>query len=349
MLIGTRGMRFVWILGFVLLLGTAVGAGWFFNQPATGKGPASSEPKDSVGLGYVDVQGSVVPLHPLQPGRVTLVLVKEGDEVRQGDLLVSVDNDLQRMRLREASADLDAARKELAQAQKLLAKNRDHDIAIQKNKIKALQYEQDIAQRDLDNYKGSATGVNKNLLANYEDKLKAAGAAIEAQEEVLKKLQDIDVITPIELLKDKIKAKQAVADQAQRAVFECDVYAPTDGAILRLCATPGETLASQPRQPAIQFCPNVPRIVRAEILQEWADNVQVGQVATIEDDTRAATRWKGKVIHVSDWFTHRRSILLEPFQYNDVRTLECLVSIDPGGPPVRLGQRVRVIIKANGN
>jgi multidrug resistance efflux pump len=347
-MLGTRGMRFVWILGFVLLLGSAIGAGWFFNQPATGKGPVSGEPLDSPCIGYVDVQGGVVAMHPLQPGRVALVLVKEGDEVRQGDLLISMENDVQRLRLREALVDLDAASKELAQAQNLLAKNRDRDIAIQKKKIEAMQYDRTWAQRELDNYKAGST-KNENLLASYENKLKAAAASIEAQEELLKKLQDVDVMTPIELLKDKVKAKQAVADLAQRAVYECDVYAPTDGTILRLFATPGETLASQPRQPAIQFCPNLPRMVRGEILQEWADRVQVGQFAIIEDDTRSATRWKGKVIHVSDWFTHRRSILQEPFQYNDVRTVECLVSIDPGGAPLRLGQRVRVMIKANGS
>jgi hypothetical protein len=47
---------------------------------------------------------------------------------------------------------------------------------------------------------------------------------------------------------------------------------------------------------------------------------------------------------MSDWYTHRRSILLEPSQQNDVRTLECIVEVDPGQPPVRIGQRMRVTI-----
>ena len=40
-----------------------------------------------------------------------------------------------------------------------------------------------------------------------------------------------------------------------------------------------------------------------------------------------------RVMRVSDWYTHRRSMLFEPFQYNDVRTLECLVSVEPGTLP----------------
>jgi hypothetical protein len=34
-------------------------------------------------------------------------------------------------------------------------------------------------------------------------------------------------------------------------------------------------------------------------------------------------------------------------QYNDVRTLECLIDIDPGQPPLRIGQRVLVQVIGN--
>ena len=46
--------------------------------------------------------------------------------------------------------------------------------------------------------------------------------------------------------------------------------------------------------------------------------------------------------------TQRRSILQEPFQYNDVRTLECIITLDPSNQPVRIGQRMRVTIKQGG-
>ena len=114
-----------------------------------------------------------------------------------------------------------------------------------------MQYDRTWAQRELDNYKAGST-KNENLLASYENKLKGSRRVpSKPQEEVLKKLQDVDVTTA-----DRASQRQGqgqaklVADLPQRAVYECDVYAPTDGTILRLFATPGETLASQPRQPA---------------------------------------------------------------------------------------------------
>ena len=90
------------------------------------------------------------------------------------------------------------------------------------------------------------------------------------------------------------------------------------------------------------------RLVRTEVLQDWASKVKVGQECDIRDDSISDRRWKGRVTHVSDWFTHRRSIVQEPFQLNDVRTLECLVSVEGGAQGLRIGQRLRVTIKQGG-
>jgi hypothetical protein len=38
----------------------------------------------------------------------------------------------------------------------------------------------------------------------------------------------------------------------------------------------------------------------------------------------------------------------EPLQFNDVRTVECIITLDPSDKtPLRVGQRVRVTFKAN--
>ena len=66
--------------------------------------------------------------------------------------------------------------------------------------------------------------------------------------------------------------------------------------------------------------------------QEFAGRVAVGQTATIQDDTTTTTTWHGKVIRVSDWYTQRRTILPEPIQLHDIRTLECIVELDAGHP-----------------
>jgi multidrug resistance efflux pump len=346
----SRSVRFFWLLGFVLLLGTALGAGWVLNQPATGTAPgAASDPGPGgvVGLGRVDVEEGITFLHPAQPGRVHKVWVKEGDTVREGDLLLSMDNRQAKYQLRQAEADLAAARLTLADAENKLDKKWKHEIAEQEARLEGTKFKLTSAENRLkieqrlhDNKQSS-----DEQLAAIRAEVKAIEAEVKGHQAALDKIKDLDPKNLIDRAREDVKAKVAKRDLAHLAFIECDLYAPADGTILRLFATPGEPLSSQPRQPAVQFCSASPRIVRVEILQEWANKVAVGQLALIEDDTRAGTQWKGKVIRVSDWFTHRRSILLEPFQYNDVRTLECIVQIDEGGPHLRIQQNMRVIMK----
>src|SRR5262249_17896981 len=97
----------------------------------------------------------------------------------------------------------------------------------------------------------------------------------------------------------------------------------------------------------VLFCPRSPRLVRAEVEQEFARRVGVGMTAVVQDDTSNAVSWRGQVTRLSDWYAHRRSMLLEPLQLNDVRTLECLIELDPGQALPRIGQRVRVVIGAD--
>jgi hypothetical protein len=98
----------------------------------------------------------------------------------------------------------------------------------------------------------------------------------------------------------------------------------------------------------VLFCPSLPFIVRAEVEQEFAGRVAVGQKALIQDDATGGGSWTGQVKSISGWYSHRRSMLLEPLQFNDVRTLECIITLDAGQAPLRIGQRVRVTLEGAG-
>ena len=64
----------------------------------------------------------------------------------------------------------------------------------------------------------------------------------------------------------------------------------------------------------------------------------------MEDDSRNGGEWTGKVTRISRWFGPRRSRRYEPRQFNDVRTLECIIKLDKPDPNLRIGQRVRVTL-----
>ena len=355
-----RPHRFFWLLGVALLVGTIAGAGWVLNHAPAGTPVPRETPRERmrpgadsiICIGYVDVPLGTTPLYPLQPGRVAEVCVREGDDVTKGQVLFRMDDRLARSRFDEAEADLKSAEalKAKAERERELQPTRiaGQRAAVEVARANANAQAKAVAglKRLLDAGAGGSAGPEE--LAAAEEKENAAKKLVEVEAQKLKGLAEYDFAPELRLADANLQAKQAVRARARLALDECAVRAPADGRALRVFITPDQLLGPDPKVPAIQFCPAVARVVRAEVQQEWGSRVDVGQVAVIEDDSRAGMQWTGRVTRVSDWYAPRRSKLQEPFQFNDVRTLECIVSVDPGQPRMRIGQRMRVIIKQGG-
>src|SRR5207247_2518398 len=96
-------------------------------------------------------------------------------------------------------------------------------------------------------------------------------------------------------------------EQAEKALKECELRAPTAGTVLRMLVGKGEVLGPQPKQPAMLFCPAEPRVIRAELDQEAASRIKVGQPAEVEDDAKNGEKWVGKVESIADSFLQRRT------------------------------------------
>jgi multidrug resistance efflux pump len=142
-----------------------------------------------------------------------------------------------------------------------------------------------------------------------------------------------------------VAAARAGLHEAQHALDECTLKAPVAGTVLRVLVGPGDVLDGRPGRSVIVFCAAGPRFIRAEVEHEFARYLRSGQTALLEDDVSGGPIWRGKVKQVSDWYTRRRSVMNEPMQANDVRTVECLIEPDAGAPPLRVGQRLRVVIQ----
>jgi multidrug resistance efflux pump len=348
-----RWLTFVWLLGVATLAVSMAGAGWMMRtnagpQPgASAGGGTANSPLNC--LGHIDVESGVSFPYPVGPGRVVEVKVREGQAVKAGDVLFRMDDRTQREDLDRAENavkaaglkidEADNARKkhaEMVQAQTHAVEAAERDVEaarlVHQRKVdlvakKALvQEEADAAKKLVEKGEAAAKGESSKLAAL---KLDAEKIAIE------RRLAEADVAD-----------KKLLRDKAKLALDECAVTAPADGTVLRLDVRKGDLLDAQPKSPPLIFCPAGPRIVRAEVEQEWAGRVQEGQVATIEDDTANASgpKWTGKVVRVGEWMAHRRSILPDPSQFHDIRTLECIIALDPDQPPLRIGQRMRIAL-----
>jgi len=369
-----RFSLFGWF-GAVLLAVTLAAVSLGLHSPGAGAidDGQHGNPNRVVTFGFVDVPDGPTAVYPPFAGRIVAVHVRENDPVwardpkespwwreAKGTPLFRLDDRQAKEKLAQARADLAAAREQVKQAEEVIDK---HNRGVEAQQAKALAKHKaaeaaDKAAEAADKVAAEAERLysKQNLSVEKRDAARLEAEARHKEAEArLKEADAEDAVTKvleadkpdreIQRAKDLVAAKEAQEREAQLAVDECVVRAPGDGTVLRVNVTPGTVFAPTAPQPAMIFCPNGPRIVRAEVDQEWAGRTFVGQRAVIHDDARSGPEWHGKVTILSDWFTHRRSLLLEPLQLNDVRTLEAIIELDESAARPRIGQRMRVTLE----
>lgn len=345
-----RSRRMVWLvlLGIVLLVSSLFGASLLVNQGL----PTSDAQKKADVLprltgvfahGLVDADPKVADLNPSQQGRIVW-LIEEGKPADKGQVLLRIDNGAALSKVEEAKAALAAAQAKLDATKRpmgqpsLMQKQLEFAINAAKEQKKIAELEHEQAKKA---HKLGQADIRVVQIA--EANVKRAEAALYAEEN--KRFQlDLEARGA----EANFKAAEAQLAAANWYLEQHELKAPFDGTVLRVLVSVGEQFTGFQQVPAIQFCPNTPRIVRAEVLQEWSHMVKDGQEVVIEDDTKVGYKWKGRVKSVSDWITERRSKRLEPFNMNDVRTLECIIEVTGDERTLRIGQRVRVTIIPDG-
>jgi multidrug resistance efflux pump len=296
----------------------------------------------------VDLEQGVTSLYPLQPGRVAEVLVRENQAVAEGTELLRLEDGMARSRLAEAEAARELSRFQLLQARKLPEQHRAR-VARQQSVLQALRSRLTTARQLLARRKKLA--LQPNAVAEVdvtagEMQVRELEELERAETERLAELQAQDVAADIRRAEYELVVAEARREQARLALEECRVKAPRSGTILRILVGPGDVLGGERGQPAVLFASDGPLIIRATVEQEFAPRIKEAQPALVQDEAEAARTWRGRVERVAAWYSQRRTVLHDPAELSDVRTLECVIVLEPGQPRLRLGQGVRVFVGA---
>jgi multidrug resistance efflux pump len=347
-----RRVLFFALLGLAVLAASVIGTGWMLRSHASDGKNTSAPPVEIekvIGFGFVDVEDGVAQLRPDQGGQVLRIPVKENQAVKKGDVLVELDSRLARAKVDEAKADLEAAEAKLRGAEELPQAQKEK-IAAQENLVVAAEKEVEAAQEQAAKAKRlekvGAPGATKEDYQVALRRIAQAEAMVRTRKAELRGLRLSKPQVLIDQAKGLVASKRAQLQQARNVLDQFTIKAPADGTVLRISTSVGDLIGPTRPEPAMIFCPGRPedRIVRAEIEQEFAAKVKPGMPAVVQDDSRLSGKWEGEVKSVSDWFAPRRSILLEPRQFNDIRTLECIIKLKPGQPPLKIGQKMRVTL-----
>ncbi|MBB1602604.1 efflux RND transporter periplasmic adaptor subunit [Variovorax sp. UMC13] len=264
-------------------------------------------PRDvAMARGKVEVQGGLLDLLPQQDGVVESVGVREGDEVKRGQVLLKLASD-------QARLDVDMAQAELKLVQ---ARQRAQSARLP-------------AARQLALRTGEAA--------------KAGALDPQRADEALQARSDIESAVAV-LEAEAAVARQKLA-QAERAVQRQTLTAPIDARVLRLQVQTGSRVSSQSTRPALVLLPHRPLTVRAELSEAYVANVKPGMRASVrlDGDTQGAAAqaaYPARVLRVSQAYGTSR--LDDDATARNVRVVECFLEFDPPVPVLRLGQNVRV-------
>ena len=138
-------------LSLALIILISLGAAYLYFAPAGPPRISYIEPSREQLVSYVATNGRVDPIEDYEiisaaAGQVREVHVNEGDRVKQGSLLATIDNRTARANLEQAKARLEAARAELAAAER---GGSPKEIAAVKHQLRAAERAREKAWREV--------------------------------------------------------------------------------------------------------------------------------------------------------------------------------------------------------
>jgi membrane fusion protein (multidrug efflux system) len=358
-----RHTKLYLIGGVVLLTGSLLGAHYIQQprhngdgpnrEPQPGNGQRSNSGRGSSGGAYchgiMAPESEIIPLAPSIYGEVIQVFVQQDQKVKKGDKLLQLDDRQLQSKLSEAIAGVKTADAMLAKA-KIAMKTYDLTLLGEEALLTASKKKKAAAEEKLAQARKVANLDSKNAIAND---IRAGELNIEELESLIQaqdfKVQGIKLNKPesdVAMAEASVERAKALRDQAQLGVDACLMTAPADGTITQSFVGVGSKFSGQVQKPAFLFYSGG-LSVRAEVEQDYASRVKVGQAAEVWDFSNPNQRWRGRVTKVGGSFESRRDTsgipnLLETG--NQERVLVCRITLESGDPLPILNQKLHVHI-----
>jgi HlyD family secretion protein len=307
--------RLIVLLTTTLLL-TACGSNQEKNTPTQ----IETTPTQVVGIGKVVPQGGVIQLAAPSSGIVREVYRKAGEQVQEGELILSLYSSEEELAVREADSRV-----------------RSQELAVESARIlmeqqRFLFTEQERQLKDAKELLvvGATTGENVRTLQNEFDR----GA------EQMKKLENDFRLQQSQLNELKIQ-RATKAENLQKKEFR----APTAGTLLDLTPNVGESV-SQYQQYA-KVAPDKPLMVMAEIDELFAHELKVGQTCKIYIHSNSEVAATGEIVRISPDLKKKSLFSESGTDLQDRRIREIEVSLIEVKKPLFIESKVECSVHLN--
>jgi HlyD family secretion protein len=230
------------------------------------------------------------------PGRIAEIQVREGDVVARGQVLARLDASELEARLRAARAQVSAARAVLAE---LEAGARSEDVAQGRSAVRAAARRLEDATREAARarrlYEGGA--ISRESLDRAETAEELAAAAMDQARQQLGVLESGTRPERVAAQRAAVESAEAVARQAEAALENATILAPSDGRVTIRHREPGET--AQPGLPVLTVMNPSDRWVRIHVPENQIGALSIGQAAEVTSDTFRGRTYTGRVVFIA--------------------------------------------------
>lgn len=275
------------------------------DHEASASASAQSSQWLAVARGKVAVEGGMVLVGARAEGVVESVAVKQGDAVKRGEVLATLDARAAKIAVTAAQAGIEQAKAQLGELQISLKQARQRAPRIAAA-AKA----------------GAATG-------EAAEQARAAVASLEAKQ----------AAAQAELAGAQQKLAAAKLDLDGTAL-----RAPVAGTIVMRHVAVGQSVSAASGQPLFELLPDRPHIVQAQLDVDAAGAIRAGMHAEVVRDSGTGPAYQATVVWVGQ-VLQPAALTQDPLERALANDVDCTLELaptKPGETPLRIGQRVLV-------
>jgi HlyD family secretion protein len=242
------------------------------------------------------IEAPMVDLGPKVPGRVAEVLVREGDRVKAGALLVRLDLGETSIAVEREQAGVRSAQ---ARQQDLQEGSRQSDIGVVQAEVADRRAAVALAQKETERQRfllERKVGTQRDY-DRARTELERARAALTAAQERLELAREGTRRNQTAAAQAEAERAQAVLKQSVTVAREGEIRAPADGVIVHRLAEPGQLVGAG--QPAMTMAFANRLYVRTFIPETALGRVRMGMPASVTVDAYPGRRFAARISEIS--------------------------------------------------
>ncbi len=290
------------------------------------------------------IEAREIEVAPEVSARIVAIGVEEGQTVKKGDVIATLDDELFQLRVARLQAALTTARADIAS---LRAPSRWATIREQQSKIDEAQLAVQENEAALERATGlSEKGAGAQIdVVNAQYAARAAEHRLETAKSGLQVLQTGARQADIDAAEARAAEQEREVELAQLDVKRTKILAPADGVVLRRHYEVGEMVT--PGTPIITLLNTQSMWVELAADERMQGSIELGQEADLRPEAMPSQHFKGHVSFVAD----RHSFTPKTAQTHEDRamlTFRVKVKIDEPPPYLKPGMFVDVWVLPDG-